>query len=58
MEVVVVNYVLVMVAMESEVVLFDLKNLLLVLDEGYYLLDVVWDVFEMSVEIIVSWYRL
>lgn len=44
--------------MESEAVLFDLKNLLLVLDEGYYLLDVVWDVFEMSVEIIVLWYWL
>lgn len=55
---VVVNYALVMAAMESEAVLFDSKNLLLVLDEGYYLSDVARDAFEMSVEIIASWYRL
>ncbi|MCN6044748.1 DEAD/DEAH box helicase [Escherichia coli] len=42
-EVVVANHALVMAAMESEAVLPDPKNLLLVLDEGHHLPDVALD---------------
>lgn len=47
-EVVVANHALVMAAMESEAVLPDPKNLLLVLDEGHHLPDVARDALEMS----------
>ena len=57
-EVVVANHALVMAAMESEAVLPDPKNLLLVLDEGHHLPDVARDALEMSAEITASWYRL
>ncbi len=50
-EVVVANHALVMAAMESEAVLPDPKNLLLVLDEGHHLPDVARDALEMSAEI-------
>lgn len=48
---VVANHALVMAAMESEAVLPDPKNLLLVLDEGHHLPDVARDALEMSAEI-------
>ena len=57
-EVVVANHALVMAAMESEAVLPEPKNLLLVLDEGHHLPDVARDALEMSAEITASWYRL
>ncbi|MCS2150413.1 ATP-dependent DNA helicase DinG [Scandinavium manionii] len=57
-EVVVANHALVMAAMESEAVLPEAKNLLLVLDEGHHLPDVARDALEMSAEITASWYRL
>lgn len=47
-EVVVANHALVMAAMESEAVLPEPKNLLLVLDEGHHLPDVARDALEMS----------
>ncbi len=55
---VVANHALVMAAMESEAVLPDPKNLLLVLDEGHHLPDVGADRCEMSAEITAQWYRL
>lgn len=45
---VVANHALVMAAMESEAVLPDPKNLLLVLDEGHHLPDVARDALEMT----------
>lgn len=57
-EVVVANHALVMAAMESEAVLPEAKNLLLVLDEGHHLPDVARDALEMSAEITAPWYRL
>ncbi|WP_318388260.1 ATP-dependent DNA helicase DinG [Enterobacter sp.] len=57
-EVVVANHALVMAAMESEAVLPEPKNLLLVLDEGHHLPEVARDALEMSAEISASWYRL
>lgn len=57
-EVVVANHALVMAALESEAVLPEPKNLLLVLDEGHHLPDVARDALEMSAEITASWYRL
>ena len=57
-EVVVANHALVMAAMESEAVLPEPKNLLLVLDEGHHLPDVARDALEMSAEITAPWYRL
>ncbi|AUU84636.1 ATP-dependent DNA helicase DinG [Leclercia sp. LSNIH1] len=57
-EVVVANHALVMAAMESEAVLPDPKNLLLVLDEGHHLPDVARDALEMSAEITAPWFRL
>ncbi len=50
------NHALVMAAMESEAVLPDPKNLLLVLDEGHQRLA--RDALEMSAEITAPWYRL
>lgn len=57
-EVVVANHALVMAALESETVLPEAKNILLVLDEGHHLPDVARDALEMSAEITASWYRL
>nr|WP_318382267.1 ATP-dependent DNA helicase DinG [uncultured Enterobacter sp.] len=57
-EVVVANHALVMAAMESEAVLPEPKNLLLVLDEGHHLPDVARDALEMSAEISAPWFRL
>lgn len=57
-EVVVANHALVMAAMESEAVLPEPKNLLLVLDEGHHLPDVARDALEMSAEITPGWFRL
>lgn len=57
-EVVVANHALVMAALESEAVLPDPKNLLLVLDEGHHLPDVARDALEMSAEITAPWFRL
>ncbi|HDG9805421.1 TPA: ATP-dependent DNA helicase DinG [Raoultella planticola] len=57
-EVVVANHALVMAAMESEAVLPEPKNLLLVLDEGHHLPDVARDALEMSAEMTAPWYRL
>ncbi|MRS13849.1 ATP-dependent DNA helicase DinG [Enterobacteriaceae bacterium RIT691] len=57
-EVVVANHALVMAAMESEAVLPEAKNLLLVLDEGHHLPDVARDALEMSAEITAPWFRL
>ncbi|ROP59105.1 ATP-dependent DNA helicase DinG [Enterobacter sp. BIGb0383] len=57
-EVVVANHALVMAAMESDAVLPEAKNLLLVLDEGHHLPDVARDALEMSAEITAPWYRL
>lgn len=47
-----------MAAMESEAVLPEPKNLLLVLDEGHHLPDVARDALEMSAEITAPRYRL
>ncbi|VFS64510.1 ATP-dependent DNA helicase DinG [Raoultella planticola] len=55
---VVANHALVMAAMESEAVLPEPKNLLLVLDEGHHLPDVARDALEMSAEMTAPWYRL
>jgi ATP-dependent DNA helicase DinG len=57
-EVVVANHALVMAAMESEAVLPEAKNLLLVLDEGHHLPDVARDALEMSAEITPGYSRL
>ncbi|SFF02099.1 ATP-dependent DNA helicase DinG [Phytobacter palmae] len=57
-EVVVANHALVMAAMESEAVLPEPKNMLLVLDEGHHLPDVARDALEMSAEITAPWFRL
>ncbi|XES85528.1 ATP-dependent DNA helicase DinG [Franconibacter pulveris] len=57
-EVVVANHALVMAAMESESVLPEPKNLLLVLDEGHHLPDVARDALEISAEITAPWNRL
>ncbi|MDU1951682.1 MULTISPECIES: ATP-dependent DNA helicase DinG [Atlantibacter] len=57
-EVVVANHALVMAALESESVLPEPKNLLLVLDEGHHVPDVARDALEMSAEITAPWYRL
>lgn len=50
-DVVVANHALVMAAMESESVLPDPKNLLLVLDEGHHVPDVARDALEVEGEI-------
>lgn len=55
---VVANHALVMAALESEAVLPEPKNLLLVLDEGHHLPDVARDALEMSAEITAPWFRL
>lgn len=55
---VVANHALVMAAPESEAVLPEPKNLLLVLDEGHHLPDVARDALEMSAEITAPWFRL
>lgn len=55
---VVANHALVMAALESETVLPDPKNLLLILDEGHHLPEVARDALEMSAEITVSAVRL
>lgn len=57
-EVVVANHALVMAAMESEAVLPEPDNLLLVLDEGHHLPEVARDALEMSAEITPGWSRL
>ena len=57
-EVVVANHALVMAALESEAVLPEAKNLLLVLDEGHHVPDVARDALEMSAEITAPWTRL
>ncbi len=57
-EVVVANHALVMAAMESEAVLPEPENLLLVLDEGHHLPEVARDALEMSAEITPGWSRL
>ncbi len=55
---VVANHALVMAALESEAVLPEPKNLLLVLDEGHHLPDVARDALEMSAEITPAWISL
>lgn len=50
-EVIVANHALVMAAMESDAVLPEAKNMLLVLDEGHHLADVARDALEMSAEV-------
>ncbi|MEQ4923806.1 ATP-dependent DNA helicase DinG [Proteus hauseri] len=50
-DVVITNHSLVMAAMESESVLPDAKNLLLVLDEGHHIPDVARDALEVEGEI-------
>lgn len=50
-DVVITNHALVMAAMESESVLPDAKNLLLVLDEGHHIPDVARDALEVEGEI-------
>ncbi|WP_336817879.1 ATP-dependent DNA helicase DinG [Cedecea sp. MMO-103] len=57
-EVVVANHALVMAALESDAVLPEAKNLLLVLDEGHHLADVARDALEMSAEITPGYSRL
>jgi ATP-dependent DNA helicase DinG len=57
-EVVVANHALVMAAMESDAVLPEAKNLLLVLDEGHHLPDVARDALEMSAEVTPGYSRL
>lgn len=53
-EVIVANHALVMAALESDAVLPEAKNMLLVLDEGHHLADVARDALEMSAEITAS----
>ncbi|EMJ5971650.1 TPA: ATP-dependent DNA helicase DinG [Proteus mirabilis] len=53
-DVVITNHALVMAAMESESVLPDAKNILLVLDEGHHIPDVARDAFEVEGEITLS----
>ncbi|MDF7241263.1 ATP-dependent DNA helicase DinG [Proteus mirabilis] len=53
-DVVITNHALVMAAMESESVLPDAKNILLVLDEGHHIPDVARDVLEVEGEITLS----
>lgn len=53
-DVVVTNHALVMAAMESDSVLPQAKNMLLVLDEGHHVPDVARDALEMSGEVTVS----
>lgn len=50
-DVVITNHALVMAAMESESVLPDAKNILLVLDEGHHIPDVARDALEVEGEI-------
>ncbi|RPH29019.1 ATP-dependent DNA helicase DinG [Buttiauxella warmboldiae] len=57
-EVVVANHALVMAAMESDAVLPEAKNLLLILDEGHHLPDVARDALEMSAEVTAGYSRL
>ncbi|KEA51819.1 ATP-dependent DNA helicase DinG [Mangrovibacter sp. MFB070] len=57
-EVVVANHALVLAAMESESVLPEPDNLLLVLDEGHHIPEVARDALEMSAEITPGWSRL
>jgi len=57
-EVVVANHALVMAALESDAVLPEAKNLLLVLDEGHHLADVARDALEMSAEVTPGYSRL
>ncbi|WP_427111655.1 ATP-dependent DNA helicase DinG [Proteus mirabilis] len=53
-DVVITNHALVMAAMESESVLPDAKNILLVLDEGHHIPDVARDTLEVEGEITLS----
>ncbi|HEK1032140.1 TPA: ATP-dependent DNA helicase DinG [Proteus mirabilis] len=53
-DVVITNHALVMAAMESELVLPDAKNILLVLDEGHHIPDVARDALEVEGEITLS----
>ncbi|EPJ3742882.1 ATP-dependent DNA helicase DinG [Proteus mirabilis] len=53
-DVVITNHALVMAAMESESVLPDAKNILLVLDEGHHIPDVARDALEVEGEITFS----
>ncbi|HIE0404925.1 TPA: ATP-dependent DNA helicase DinG [Proteus mirabilis] len=53
-DVVITNHALVMAAMESESVLPDAKNILLVLDEGHHITDVARDALEVEGEITLS----
>lgn len=53
-DVVIINHALVMAAMESESVLPDAKNILLVLDEGHHIPDVARDALEVEGEITLS----
>ncbi|MBS3828329.1 ATP-dependent DNA helicase DinG [Proteus mirabilis] len=53
-DVVITNHALVMAAMESESVLPDAKNILLVLDEGHHIPDVARDALEVEGEITLS----
>ncbi|MBI6296095.1 ATP-dependent DNA helicase DinG [Proteus mirabilis] len=53
-DVVITNHALVMAAMESESVLPDTKNILLVLDEGHHIPDVARDALEVEGEITLS----
>lgn len=57
-EVVVANHALVMAALESDAVLPEAKNLLLVLDEGHHAPDVARDALEMSADITAPWIPL
>lgn len=53
-DVVITNHALVMAAMESESVLPDAKNILLVLDEGHHIPDVARDALEVEGEVTLS----
>ncbi len=53
-DVIITNHALVMAAMESESVLPDAKNILLVLDEGHHIPDVARDALEVEGEITLS----
>ena len=57
-EVIVANHALVMAALESDAVLPEAKNMLLVLDEGHHLADVARDALEMSAEITAGYSHL
>jgi len=57
-EVVVANHALVMAALESDAVLPEAKNMLLVLDEGHHLADVARDALEMSADVSAGYSRL